>query len=146
MPAEGGVEKHALQEVEIGVASAAGANIVSIYVYFTESLLSGEPPTLGLAGAGKFFCLILVHIISCILTSRSTVFFVCANEGMNLVAKQRSETAKAVVDVAEDPWARFARLLIVVGTRGLLHQVRSLARQSRQCKELHNMQEQLLGP
>lgn len=50
MPAEGGVEKHALQEVEIGVASAAGANIVSI-----ESLLSGEPPTLGLAGAGKFF-------------------------------------------------------------------------------------------
>lgn len=87
-----------------------------------------------------------MHIISCILTSRSTVFFVCANEGMNLVAKQRSETAKAVVDVAEDPWARFARLLIVVGTRGLLHQVRSLARQSRQCKELHNMQEQLLGP
>jgi hypothetical protein len=55
VPAEEGVEKHALQEVEIGVASAAGANIVSIYVYFTESLLSGEPPTLGLAGAGKFF-------------------------------------------------------------------------------------------
>ena len=80
------------------------------------------------------------------LTSRSTVFFVCADEGINLVAKPRSEPTKAVVNVAVDPWARFARLLIVVGTRGLLHQVRSLARQSRQCKELHNMQEQLLGP
>jgi hypothetical protein len=47
------------------------------------------------------------------LTSRSTgfFFFVCADEGMNLVAKPRREPTKAVVDVVVDPWARFCSVV-----------------------------------
>jgi hypothetical protein len=38
-----------------------------------------------------------------------------------LGAKPRGKAPKAFVGAAKDPWAKFARLLRLEGTRGVLH-------------------------
>lgn len=106
-PAEGAVAEQVLLGDETRATSIIGADGVSVYDYFVESLLSEEPPSLGLASASTFFASFVCILLLCVLVLISHSSLLCGDGGMSLVAKPHIEPPKAVVGAIKDLWAKF---------------------------------------
>jgi hypothetical protein len=142
-PTKGWVAEQVLQETEPGVTSSI--EDMSVYDYFAKGLLSDEPQHLGWLTLVNF-CFVFVHIIIVFFGSNFTLFsFLCADGGMSLVAKPRSEPPKAIVGAAEDPWAIFCSVVKSGGDQKVAASSVVTDATVRHCEELQKMREQLLG-
>lgn len=93
--------------------SAVGADDLSVYdyIYMVEVLISDEPSSVGLAGAGIFLFASLTGKLLLCFGSNFALFFLCADGGMSLVAKPHSEPLKVVVVAKEHPWVKFCSVI-----------------------------------
>lgn len=73
--------EQALQETETRAVSTVGAKDVSVYDYLAKGLVSNEPPSLGLVGAGNFMLRLRVNYYCVWLRSSH---FLCGDGGMSL--------------------------------------------------------------
>jgi hypothetical protein len=83
LPTEGVVVDKVLLEVKVGAVSAVGVDDVSVYDYMVKVLVSDEPSSVRLAGAGIFFIffsLLTGKLLLC-FGSNFALFFCAQMEG-----------------------------------------------------------------